>query len=472
MNPTSSMRQRARFSLYVTIILQLFSNYAVAETPTDRLISISRSMIAEDFKKIRILVGAGADVNAEIAKDGTVPLLVAASLGYLDIVSLLVRDDDIMIDKAGTNNGLTALHLAAMNGHPEVLRVLINYGADVDKTENNHGATALHFAAYGGHKKSVSLLIEADAQVNIKDASGSTAIDHAEQESHKSIVKQLQAALNNDSAGKESVDFTTDFNDPVLGWLISFIYGGGWLLDLVMVFVTSNAVLALNFFFAKRCGSRFGYLVFTRIKIITSVLAVFACKYGLEFRYEEKMNGIDVGFGSILVLISFLWFFIFIVNVLRKTNLRYAFASILVFVVTLAGIWVAWAGFIGLIIDNFMQVILPTLLWVGIAAFVINSGDTVFEIKMREGMSEDDWQAMTAEDREKMKSSHHERERKRIEGGSFIRNLRKGFYGNETKREEWKKEELEKHKAEHRSYLGTAFHSLKEGLSNNRGKDK
>lgn len=55
--------------------------------------------------------------------------------------------------------GTTALHLAAYGGHIDVVKFLINAGADVSAFDFP-GLTALHWAAYKGHKDIVSLLLE------------------------------------------------------------------------------------------------------------------------------------------------------------------------------------------------------------------------------------------------------------------------------------------------------------------------
>ena len=61
----------------------------------------------------------------------------------------------------------TPLHLAARRGEQEVLRHLLDYGADID-AQDVHGDTALSWARLAGHQKVVDLLLErgADAKVN------------------------------------------------------------------------------------------------------------------------------------------------------------------------------------------------------------------------------------------------------------------------------------------------------------------
>jgi ankyrin repeat protein len=64
--------------------------------------------------------------------------------------------------------GETALHLAAGEGHLEIVKLLLEHGADVNaKTAYE---TALHLAAGEGHLEIVKLLLEHGADVNAKTA--------------------------------------------------------------------------------------------------------------------------------------------------------------------------------------------------------------------------------------------------------------------------------------------------------------
>ena len=66
-------------------------------------------------------------------------------------------------DKARTETGTTPLHLAAKNGHLEVVQLLIEAGGDINQARTNDGATRLHIATQKGHVEVVSLLSEAGA---------------------------------------------------------------------------------------------------------------------------------------------------------------------------------------------------------------------------------------------------------------------------------------------------------------------
>lgn len=62
-------------------------------------------------------------------------------------------------------NGLTALHLAAKENHPDVVRELIGRSALVDASTKKRN-TPLHIASLAGNYEIASQLIDAGAQVN------------------------------------------------------------------------------------------------------------------------------------------------------------------------------------------------------------------------------------------------------------------------------------------------------------------
>ena len=85
-------------------------------------------------------------------------LHVAASRGRLEIVRGLVDMGADVDLRAGTFDG-APINLAAANGHEDIVRCLLGVGATLDVSEPERNP--LFSAVYGGHIAIVQLLIEA-----------------------------------------------------------------------------------------------------------------------------------------------------------------------------------------------------------------------------------------------------------------------------------------------------------------------
>ncbi|KAF3389987.1 Ankyrin-3 [Talaromyces pinophilus] len=86
---------------------------------------------------------------------------------------------------------MKALHLAAFNGHPEILcRVDVNEIGGIDLVDNS-GETALRWASERAHLEIVQLLLEKGADVDARGGKYGTALQAAVEKGHVEIVRLL-----------------------------------------------------------------------------------------------------------------------------------------------------------------------------------------------------------------------------------------------------------------------------------------
>ncbi|GAB4821398.1 hypothetical protein N2152v2_008444 [Parachlorella kessleri] len=136
---------------------------------------------------VRRLVRAGADVNAN--SESGPPLFWAAGSGHAEAVLALLRagaDPNLL----SSQHGMTPLAMAAAVGCLDVVKVLLAGGAKVDAVVQG-GFTALHIAAESGNEEMVQLLLKAGATPDIRDDHGKTPIRVAAEMGHKEVVAQL-----------------------------------------------------------------------------------------------------------------------------------------------------------------------------------------------------------------------------------------------------------------------------------------
>jgi ankyrin repeat protein len=133
------------------------------------------------------------DRPAAVAAAGSAALDVfaAAALGDADQVAERLRADATGVT-ARTDDGFTALHLAAFFGTVEAVRVLLDAGADPCAVAGNAMmVTPLHSAVAHRDAHIVGALLEAGAPVNAKQAGGYTALHAAALHGRDDLVQLL-----------------------------------------------------------------------------------------------------------------------------------------------------------------------------------------------------------------------------------------------------------------------------------------
>ena len=86
-------------------------------------------------------------------------------------------------------DGYTPANLAARGGHINVLKILIEHGAQLNIETHNLGWTALHSAAGMGYEAVVQLLLENGADLEIRTKDGSTALELAVRRDHDKVIR-------------------------------------------------------------------------------------------------------------------------------------------------------------------------------------------------------------------------------------------------------------------------------------------
>lgn len=124
-------------------------------------------------ESVRLLLAVGCD---ELHKDnnGRTPLHMASSVGNTEIIEALLDIGGDPLLMARDNDGKLALHDCAIGGYVEAAKHLIT--EESLKVLSHDGKSALRLAALNYHLDLVSLLVERGAPVNYVDADGRTTV--------------------------------------------------------------------------------------------------------------------------------------------------------------------------------------------------------------------------------------------------------------------------------------------------------
>ncbi|NP_542374.2 caskin-2 [Mus musculus] len=204
------------------------------------------------LEPVRLLLRASAAVNAA-SLDGQIPLHLAAQYGHYEVSEMLLQhqSNPCLVNKLKKTpldlacefgrlkvaqlllnshlcvallegeakdpcdpNYTTPLHLAAKNGHREVIRQLLKAGIEINRQTKT--GTALHEAALYGKTEVVRLLLEGGVDVNIRNTYNQTALDIVNQFTTSQASREIKQLLR-EASGILKVRALKDFwnlHDP------------------------------------------------------------------------------------------------------------------------------------------------------------------------------------------------------------------------------------------------------------------
>ena len=166
---------------------------------------------------LRLLLDEGADVSL-VNRLSATPLIDAVERGVdtgFDAMGLLIRASaEAGVLDVQNSVGDTALHLTHDNGNTDVMRLLLDAGADPN-VPDNEGKTLLHHMAEEGiteyvRHEDVEALLNAGADPNLIDEQGWTPAHYAGEKGDKDMFRLL---LEHGAEGVDKFDFFDEWTD-------------------------------------------------------------------------------------------------------------------------------------------------------------------------------------------------------------------------------------------------------------------
>uniref|UniRef100_A0A452GPC9 K Homology domain-containing protein n=1 Tax=Gopherus agassizii TaxID=38772 RepID=A0A452GPC9_9SAUR len=127
---------------------------------------------------VDLLLARGANKEHRNVSDYT-PLSLAASGGYVNIIKILLNAGAEINSRTGSKLGISPLMLAAMNGHVPAVKLLLDMGSDINAQIETNRNTALTLACFQGRAEVVSLLLDRKANVEHRAKTGLTPLMEA-----------------------------------------------------------------------------------------------------------------------------------------------------------------------------------------------------------------------------------------------------------------------------------------------------
>jgi len=157
-----------------------------------------------DVAAVQLFLTAGMDPNVR-NNQGVTPLIAASGAGRGEVVKLLLdKGADLeaqspeRVIKKGKKHprkiikfGGTPLMHAVRGGHGDIVRLLLDKGANFNTVDAKHGLAALHWAVYHNQQAAVQTLIDKGARPDLKDKRGLTPLVMAAHYAKPEIVALL-----------------------------------------------------------------------------------------------------------------------------------------------------------------------------------------------------------------------------------------------------------------------------------------
>ena len=155
-------------------------------------LNIFAACAAGDLPRIQTLIEQQPDLVSAYAPDGFQPLGLAAFFGQVDVVEFLLgRGAEV---NSPSHNALRVmpLHSAIANRRTEIVKRLLDHGADVNTTQADD-VTPLHEAAQNGMLEVTQWLLERGVRVNPRlSSSGKTPLTLALEHHHDDVAELLK----------------------------------------------------------------------------------------------------------------------------------------------------------------------------------------------------------------------------------------------------------------------------------------
>ena len=159
------------------VILRIFTMQVTMPTKSP----LAQAVFDGDAEKTKSLLSAGANANSDVG--------VSYQIGVNGDIHVTISTP--VFGSEPQEAGMSVLSYAAMQGNKEIVRLLLDRGADPSQ-KDKYGQTPLILAAWQGDVGVVKLLLDKGVDRTVKDQAGKDALKWAQEEGNTSVVDLLK----------------------------------------------------------------------------------------------------------------------------------------------------------------------------------------------------------------------------------------------------------------------------------------
>lgn len=157
----------------------------------EQSLTIHEAAAIGDSCQVKKILSAGHDHIKQFSNDGFTALHLAAFFDHPGVARILLANGADCDQPTANEQKICPLHSAAASRSERMVRILLAAGADPNLQQTG-GFTALHSAAKHGDLLMTQSLLGNGADANIKTDDGKTAYDFAKEENHEHVANVIQ----------------------------------------------------------------------------------------------------------------------------------------------------------------------------------------------------------------------------------------------------------------------------------------
>lgn len=178
--------------LSALLLATYYGHTAIAQLIVQRrdALNVFEAAALGDAAQARTILTAQPELIDAANVDGFSPLGLAAFFGHADVANLLLGLGANVNLASRNTNKVMPLHSAVAGQHEEIVRALVEQGADVNARQEG-GFTPLHGAAQNGQLSVVELLLQHGANPHAANDEGKTALEFARESGNEDVMRLL-----------------------------------------------------------------------------------------------------------------------------------------------------------------------------------------------------------------------------------------------------------------------------------------